>query len=238
MQNINKNDVLSRMREKDRIGGDYSVIQNIKKNVDVYYFLRALFLNFQLEMKDGSSLQDVQDDVLFFKTNYFLDEVLIKKTSLTQHKIEEYCLISFLIQWKLERVTTHPFLDELADFLFQYRHGRSGNITPLRQHLRKVEMEVMQLMHYDLYVVTPFDFVKTFMCSPGCMYLDDCEYLFEKNACDTLQEVVQSGKYNLRKYKAETVACFIIWLVKKKNFGHFQQFNTDEVKVLIKEITI
>ena len=238
MQNINKQDVLLRMRQKDRIGGNYLLIEKIKKDVDVYYLLRALFLRFHLEITNGSSVKDVHDSVLFFKTIYFLDEILIKQTALTQDEMEEYCLISFLIQWKLERVARHPFLNELAKFLIEYRDGRSSKITFLKHHLRKMEMKVMQVMQYDLYVVTPFDFIKTFMCIPGCIYLDDSEYLFEKMACDTLQDVVESGRYNLRKYKAETVACFIIWLVKEKDFGHFQQFNTDEVKVLIKDITI
>ena len=229
MPNIDAENVINRMREKDlQIPcNKFNEIQKKKKEAQVYYLLTGLLQWFECD--EG----DVQDEVLFFKTIYFLDQVLVKAKTLAVKKMEEYCVVSFIIQWKLERIQVNPGFDEAAEFLESYRQKRCSE---LKHSLLLMELEVLHLMNYNLYTITPFDFVKTFMCTQGCIYTYECEYLFEKKASDTLKRIIKSSEYNLRRFKAETIAYLIIYLVRGREFGPAKQYYTATHDVSIETV--
>ena len=229
MPDIDTEDVVNRMREKDlQITCDYfDKIKKKKKEAQVYNLLSGLLRWFECDE------DDVQDEVIFFKTVYFLDEILVKANTLTENKIEQYCVVSFIIQWKLERIQVNPGFDEAADFLESYRQRKCST---LKHSLLMTELEVLRLMHYNLYTITPFDFIKTFMCTQGCVYSDECEYLFEKKANDTLKKLMKSSAYNLRRFKAETIAYVIIYLIRGKGFGPSREYYTDTHDVNIEAV--
>ena len=207
MPDIDTEAVVNRMREKDlQIHCDnFNKIQEKKEKAQIYHLLSGLLRWFECDE------DDVQDEVLFFKTIYFLDQVLVKAKTLAVKKMEEYCVVSFIIQWKVERIQINPGFHKVAEFLEFYRGSKCS-----KHSLLMTEREVLRLMNYNLYTVTPFDFIKTFMCTQGCVYSDECEYLFEKKANDTLKKLMKSSAYNLRRFKAETIAYVIIYLIRGK----------------------
>jgi len=243
MPDIEAELVLKRMRQKDEAiqCEDFAAIQKWKHKANVYYLLSMLFLN--LECDDP---KEVEDEVILFKTVYLLDEVLVK-ASLNVKLVEEYCVVCFIIIWKFVRVEESPDFEQVAYVLDAFRRGKrypndwnasQQRVKSIKTILRMREVAVLTITDFNININTPFDFIKTFMCSPGILYNDESEYEFKEKVNERLEELIKSSKQSLRKFKSETIAHLIIWLYREKSFGPFQDGNLKNVQKVYEQLKV
>ena len=113
------------------------------------------------------------DTMLYYKVDCMLDWLLAKK-KIEGKEINCYAMVCFVVQWKMELVIQSPLYEEVADFL--------EDLNAEAERLVAMELDVLRLFDYQCYVVTAYDFVRTFMCH-GCYYYREFEReeFFEKS---------------------------------------------------------
>ena len=105
------------------------------------------------------------ETMLFYKVMYMLDKVLAKK-KVKEQQIEMFAMTCLVIQWKMELIIHSPGYTDIAYYL--------DDIDITAKHLMNIELEILQILDYQCYVVTAYDFVRTFMCH-GCYYYGEFE---------------------------------------------------------------
>lgn len=229
MPNIAAEEVLKRMREKDVPLKGNKKLQEIKRTANIYNLFAHLLS--RLECED---YKDVEDAVIFFKADYMLDNVLLK-VECDVAAVQQYCCVCFILQWKYERVEIPSDYYDVAIVLktFDESFGDLG-VDELTTILVKREIEVLAKVQYRVEQITAYDFVLTFLCTRGCLYVGESDSKFKKEIKQKLEQLLRHNS-NTRLMKAEKLANLLIWFVRKEYFYlPLEQSNMEEFYKTIK----
>tara|TARA_B100000963_G_scaffold12517_1_gene9660 strand:+ start:180 stop:917 length:738 start_codon:yes stop_codon:yes gene_type:complete len=169
------------------------------------------------------------ETMLFYKVMYMLDKVLAKK-KVKEQQIEMYAMTCLVIQWKMELIIHSPGYEDIAYYL--------DDIDITAKHLMNIELEILQILDYQCYVVTAYDFVRAFMCY-GCYYhgqFEREEFLaLVTNQIDKLQS--QKFSFSIRQFRSESIAYLCIWRARKRSLGPLKKiYNKQYRSVYIKDL--
>lgn len=212
MPNVEAEDVLQRMREKD-IPLKGNKIE-VKRTANIYNLFAHLFS--RLECED---YKDVKDEVIFFKADYMLDNVLLKLECADVATVQQFCCVCFILQWKYERVEeVGADYYDVAVVLKTFNESFDDvGVDELTKILIRREIEALAAVQYRVEQVTAYDFVLTFMCTTGCLYFGESDSKFKKEVKRKLEQLLKHDS-NTRLMKAEKVAHLLILFVRKQYF--------------------
>ena len=216
MPNIEADEVLQRMREKDTEKvvplKQRNSLKEIKRKAKVYELFSHLLSHLECE-----DYRDVEDVVLFFKADYMLDNVLLNLDCSDVAAVQKYCCTCFVLQWKFERVESSPdYYDTAIQLKIFNDLYDDESVEDLTKQLIRTEIRVLAAVQFEVEYITPYDFVLTLMCTSGLLHVGESDVFFKYQISKTLKNMLNCN--HIRFLKAEEVAHLIIWLVRKKFF--------------------